>query len=81
MLIEVINSLGWAFHPDEPLTEDVCRDYGEPSYTLKKLMRLDCLMDAFVSVNSRISTFMIILWKSARKCMATSLQNNMLHSC
>lgn len=45
LLIEVISYLGWAFHPDEPMTEYVWRDTGEPSYTQEEAQRLDNLMD------------------------------------
>lgn len=45
MLTEVIGHLGWAFHPDDSMTDYVCRDSGEPSYTLEEAKRLDCLMD------------------------------------
>ena len=33
MLTEIIGYLGWAFHPDDPMTDYVHRDTGEPSYT------------------------------------------------
>ena len=45
MLTEVISFLGWAFHPDEPMTEYVRRDTGEPSYTPEEAQRLNNLMD------------------------------------
>ena len=45
MLTDVIGYLGWAFHPDEPMTEYVQRDSGEPSYTSEEAQRLDNLMD------------------------------------
>ena len=45
LFIEVISYLGWAFHPDEPMTEYVWRDTGEPSYTQEEAQRLDNLMD------------------------------------
>lgn len=45
MLIEVISFLGWAFHPDNPMTDYVRRDTVEPSYTLEEAKRLDSLMD------------------------------------
>ena len=45
MLTEVISYLGWAFHPDESMTEYVRRDNGEPSYSSEEAKRLDCLMD------------------------------------
>lgn len=43
-LTEVIVYLGWAFHPDEPMTEYVQRNTGEPSYSPEDAKRLDCLM-------------------------------------
>ena len=45
MLTEVISYLGWAFHPDNPMTDYVRRDTGERSYTLEESKRLDSLMD------------------------------------
>lgn len=45
MLTEVIDYLGWAFHPDNQMTDYVRRDTGEPSYILKEAKRLDSLMD------------------------------------
>lgn len=45
MLTEVISYLGWAFHPDDPITNYVRRDTGEPSYTQEESKRLDSLMD------------------------------------
>ena len=45
MLAEVIGYLGWAFHPDDPMTDYVRRDTGEPSYTQEEAQRLDHLMD------------------------------------
>lgn len=45
MLTEVISYLGWAFHPDDPMTDYVNRETGEPSYTLEEAERLDKLMD------------------------------------
>jgi hypothetical protein len=45
MLTEVIGYLGWAFHPDDPMTDYIRRDTGEPSYTSEEAQRLDCLMD------------------------------------
>ena len=45
MLTEVIGYLGWAFHPDDPMTDYVCRDTGEPSYTPEEAKRLDELID------------------------------------
>ena len=45
MLTEVISYLGWAFHPDDPMTDYIRRDTGEPSYTLAEAQRLDLLMD------------------------------------
>ena len=49
MLTEVISYLGWAFHPDDPMTDYVRRDTREPSYTPKEAKRLEGLMDdAFV---------------------------------
>lgn len=49
LLTEVISYLGWAFHPDDPMTDYVYRDTGELSYTPEEAKRLDLLMDeAFV---------------------------------
>lgn len=45
MLTEVISYLGWAFHPDDPMTDYVRRNTGEPSYTSEEAERLDNLMD------------------------------------
>lgn len=45
LLTEVISYLGWAFHPDNPMTDYVRRDTGERSYTLEESKRLDSLMD------------------------------------
>mgnify|MGYP003405241994 CR=1 FL=1 len=45
MLTEVISYLGWAFHPDDPMTDYVRRDTGEPSYSQEEAERLDLLMD------------------------------------
>lgn len=45
MLTEVIGYLGWAFHPDDPMTDYVRRDTGEPSYSAEEAKRLDELMD------------------------------------
>ena len=45
MLTEVISYLGWAFHPDDPMTDYVCRDTNEPSYSLEEAKKLDKLMD------------------------------------
>ena len=45
MLTEVISHLGWAFHPDDPMTDYVNRETGAPSYTLEEADRLDKLMD------------------------------------
>lgn len=45
MLTEVIGYLGWAFHPDDSMTDYVRRDTVEPSYTLEEAKRLDSLMD------------------------------------
>ena len=45
MLTEVIGYLGWAFHPDDSMTDYVYRDTGEPSYTPEEAKRLDLLMD------------------------------------
>ena len=45
MLTEVISYLGWAFHPDDPMTDYVRRDTGEPSFTQEEAQRLDHLMD------------------------------------
>ena len=49
MLTEVISYLGWAFHPDESMTEYVRRDNGEPSYSPEEAKRLDLLMDVAFS--------------------------------
>ena len=45
LLTEVISYLGWAFHPDDSMTDYVYRDTGEPSYTPAEAQRLDYLMD------------------------------------
>lgn len=45
MLTEVISYLGWAFHPDDPMTDYVRRDTREPSYSSEEAERLDALMD------------------------------------
>jgi len=45
LLTEVISYLGWAFHPDDPMTDYVRRDTGEPSYSQEEAERLDYLMD------------------------------------
>lgn len=45
MLTEVISYLGWAFHPDDPMTDYVRKDTGEPFYSSGEVQRLDCLMD------------------------------------
>lgn len=45
LLTEVISYLGWAFHPDDSMTDYVRRDTGEPSYTLEEAVKLDNLMD------------------------------------
>ena len=45
LLTEVISFLGWAFHPDDPMTDYVRRDTGEPSYSPEEAERLDSLMD------------------------------------
>ena len=45
MLTDVIGYLGWAFHPDNSMTDYFCRDTGEPSYTTEEAQRLDFLMD------------------------------------
>lgn len=45
LLTEVISYLGWAFHPDDSMTEYFYRDTGEPSYTPEEAQRLDLLMD------------------------------------
>ena len=45
LLTEVISYLGWAFHPDDPMTDYVYRGTGEPSYTPEEAQRLDLLMD------------------------------------
>ena len=45
MLTEVISYLGWVFHPDDPMTDYVRRDTGEPSYTSEEAEKLDALMD------------------------------------
>ena len=49
MLTEVISYLGWAFHPDESMSEYEHRDNGEPSYSSAEAKKLDLLMEeAFV---------------------------------
>lgn len=48
MLAEVIGYLGWAFHPDDPMTDYVNRETGELSYTPEEADRLDKLMDKAV---------------------------------
>lgn len=45
MLTEVIGYLGWAFHPDDPMTDYISRDTGESSYTTAEAQRLGLLMD------------------------------------
>lgn len=45
ILTEVISYLGWAFHPDDPMTDYVRKDTGEPSYTPEEAKRLEGLMD------------------------------------
>ena len=45
LLTEVISYLGWAFHPDDSMTDYVYRDTGEPSFSLEEAERLDDLMD------------------------------------
>ena len=45
MLTEIIGYLGLAVHPDDPMTDYVHRDTGEPSYTQEEAQRLDHLMD------------------------------------
>lgn len=45
LLTEVISYLGWAFHPDNSMTDYVRRDTGEPSYSPEEAKRLDNLMD------------------------------------
>lgn len=45
LLTEVISYLGWAFHPDDPMTDYVRRDTGEPSYSPEEAKRLDSLMN------------------------------------
>ena len=45
MLTEVISYLGWAFHPDESMTEYVRRDNGEPSYSPEEAKELDRFME------------------------------------
>ena len=45
MLTEVIGYIGWAFHPDDSMTNYFYRDTGEPSYNLEGAQRLDLLMD------------------------------------
>ena len=45
LLTEVIGCLGWAFHPDDPITDYVRRDTDEPSFTTEDAPRLDHLMD------------------------------------
>ena len=74
MLTEVISYLGWAFHPDDPMTDYVRRDTGEPSYTPEEAKRLDELMDeAFDFCEKEGSTSTSCQWKSAKSFMATSL--------
>ena len=45
MLAEVISYLGWAFHPDNSMTEYVRKDNNAPSYSPEEAERLDRLMD------------------------------------
>jgi len=45
LLTEVIGYLGWAFHPDESMTEYVRENTGAPSYTQEETLRLDTLTD------------------------------------
>lgn len=45
LLTEVISYLGWAFHPNDSMTNYVRRDTGEPSYSPEEAKRLDNLMD------------------------------------
>jgi hypothetical protein len=45
MLTEVIGNLGWAFHPDDPMTDFVRMDTGEPFCSSEEAQRLDHLMD------------------------------------
>lgn len=45
MMAEVIGYHGWAFHPDDPMTDFVRRDTGEPSYSQEEAERLDNLMN------------------------------------
>lgn len=45
LLTEVISYLGWAFHPDDSMTNYVRRDTGEPSYSQEEAERLDSLVD------------------------------------
>lgn len=45
MLIDVIDYLGWAFHPDNSMMDYVRRDTSEPSYTPEEARKLDQLMD------------------------------------
>lgn len=44
-LTELICYLGWAFHPDNPMSDYVRRDTGVPSYSSEEAERLDNLMD------------------------------------
>ena len=45
LLTEVIDYLGWAFHPDNSMMDYVRRGTSEPSYTIEEAKRLDLLMD------------------------------------
>lgn len=45
LLTEVISYLGWAFHPDDSMTDYVRRDTGELSHSPEEAQRLDYQMD------------------------------------
>lgn len=82
MLTEVISYLGWAFHPDESMTEYVRRDTGEPSYAPEEAKRLDLLMDEafdFCKENG-MDIYELSMEISKKNCMVTSLSNKMWHS-
>ena len=70
LLIEVISYLGWAFHPDDSMTNYVRRDTGEPSYSQEEAERLDSLMDkAFDSCEqSGIDIFELSMEISKKLC-------------
>lgn len=44
-LLEVLEELGWAFHPDTPFTEYIRTDTGNPSYTAEEASRRDRLIE------------------------------------